>query len=179
VPLVIVIGLSEMCFSGPVGIGLVLFVNERHWNASTLGWILSAFSVGGAASALLFSAIRVRKSAGLVMSLCMVITAILVTAIGLVSVQPLAIGVGALLGFSSGCTMVLSNALVQKEAEPQYLGRVTAVTTFCTLGLSPLLFPLTGLITARWGSGVFFAVCGGICAAAAIISAWRLRAAQL
>nr|WP_279583116.1 MFS transporter [Fodinicola feengrottensis] len=179
VPLVIVIGLSEMCFSGPVAVGLVLFVKEHHWNASILGWILSAFSVGGAASAVVLSAVRGIRRAGLTMALSLVITAVLVTVIGLLNFQLVAIAIAGLLGFSSGCTMVLSNALIQKEAEPRYLGRVTAVTTFCTLGLSPLLFPLTGLIAAGWGIGVFFAACGGICAVAAIISMWRLRAAHL
>jgi MFS family permease len=178
VPLVIVIGLSEMCFSGPVGVGLVLFVNEHHWTASIVGWILSAFSVGGAASALLLSAVRLRR-AGVAMTLSLVITAVLVTVIGMLNLRLAAIAIGGLLGFSSGCAMVLSNALIQQEAEPQYLGRVTAVTTFCTVGLSPLLFPLTGLIAANWGTAVFFLACGGICAVAAAISAWKLHAAQL
>ncbi|WP_371933934.1 hypothetical protein [Streptomyces sp. KL115B] len=54
-PLVTAIGLSEMCFSGPVAAGLVLLADERVWGAAVMGWIASAFSVGAAAAALLLA----------------------------------------------------------------------------------------------------------------------------
>ena len=84
------------------------------------------------------------------------------------------------LGAVSGVAMVLGNALLQKKAEPRYLGRVTSVTTLGTLGLSPLLFPLTGLAAALWGTATFFAGCGAICVlAAATALSPPLRGARL
>lgn len=165
--LVVVIGLGEMCFSGPVSTGLVLLADERDWGTATAGWILSAFSVGGAVASLLLSVLRRVPRAGLTMSCALLLTAVLVVATGNAPTAGLSIGLGALLGTASGAAMVVSNALLQKETDPRYLGRVTSVMTLCTLGLSPLLYPLVGLVAAGWGIGVFFAGCGVICLLAA------------
>ncbi|WP_225858667.1 MFS transporter [Streptomyces albicerus] len=165
--LVWVIALGEMCFSGPLAAGLVLLADERGWSAATLGWILAAFSVGGAVSALTMAAARRVPRAGAVLAGSLVVTAGVVVALGRVATPGAAVALGGLLGTVSGVAMVLGNALLQKEAEPRYLGRVTSVTTLCTLGLSPLLYPLTGLVAAAWGTAVFFAGCGAICVLAA------------
>lgn len=165
--LVVVIGLGEMCFSGPVSTGLVLLADERDWGTATAGWILSAFSVGGAAASLLLSVARRVPRAGLTMSCALLLTAALVVATGNAPTAGLSIGLGALLGTASGAAMVVSNALLQKETDPRYLGRVTSVMTLCTLGLSPLLYPLVGLVAASWGIGAFFTGCGVICVLAA------------
>ncbi|WP_405611840.1 MFS transporter [Streptomyces sp. NBC_01511] len=165
--LVVVIGLGEMCFSGPVSTGVVLLADERGWGTATAGWILGAFSIGGALASLLLGVVRRVPRAGLTMSCALLLTAALVVATGNAPTAGLSIALGALLGTASGVAMVVSNALLQKETDPRYLGRVTSVMTLCTLGLSPLLYPLVGLVAAGWGIGVFFAGCGVICVLAA------------
>ncbi|WP_405794390.1 MFS transporter [Streptomyces sp. NBC_01506] len=165
--LVVVIGLGEMCFSGPVSTGLVLLADERGWGTAAAGWILSAFSVGGAVASLLLSVLSRVPRAGLTMSCALLLTAALVVATGNAPTAGLSIALGALLGTASGVAMVVSNALLQKETDPRYLGRVTSVMTLCTLGLSPLLYPVVGLVAANWGIGAFFAGCGAICVLAA------------
>ena len=165
--LVWVIGLGEMCFSGPLFAGLVLLADERGWGTAALGWILTAFSVGGAVSALTMAVARHVAGAGAVLAGSLLATAVVVTALGRIGSPGSAIALGGLLGALSGVAMVLGNALLQKEAEPRYLGRLTSVTTLCTLGLSPLLYPLTGLVAAAWGAATCFAACGAICALAA------------
>lgn len=165
--LVVVIGLGEMCFSGPVSTGLVLLADERDWGTATAGWILSAFSVGGAVASLSLSVLRRVPRAGLTTSCALLLTAALVVATGNAPTAGLSIALGALLGTASGVAMVVSNALLQKETDPRYLGRVTAVMTLCTLGLSPLLYPLVGLVAAGWGIGAFFTGCGAVCVLAA------------
>ncbi|MET9553807.1 MFS transporter [Streptomyces sp. NPDC006645] len=164
--LVVVIGLGEMCFSGPVSTGLVLLADERDWGTATAGWILSAFSIGAAIASLLLSVSPRVPRAGLTMSCALLLTASLVVATGNAPTAALSIALGALLGTASGAAMVVSNALLQKETDPRYLGRVTSVMTLCTLGLSPLLYPLVGLVAASWGVGAFFTGCGVICALA-------------
>lgn len=67
--------------------------------------------------------------------------------------------------------MVVANARLQTAAAPGLLGRVTSVTTLCTLGLSPLVFPLVGVVAEAWGTGAFFALCAVVCGAAAAVSA--------
>lgn len=50
----------------------------------------------------------------------------------------------------------LDGALVQTATDPRYLGRVTSVTTLCTLGLAPVLFPAVGITVELWGAATFF-----------------------
>ncbi|MFE2979123.1 MFS transporter [Streptomyces sp. NPDC059258] len=180
-PLVTVIGLSEMCFSGPVAAGLVLLADERGWGAAGMGWIASAFSVGAAAAALLF-AVRARiRRAGPAMSGALLVTALGAVALGHTRSLPYAVAFGALIGLTSGITAAVTGALVQTETEPRYLGRVTSVTTLYALGLAPILFPVVGITVAVWGTAMFFTVCGGICLLAAVfgIAVPVLRRAEL
>ncbi|WP_030334079.1 MFS transporter [Streptomyces sp. NRRL B-1381] len=180
-PLVAAIGLSEMCFSGPVAAGLVLLADERGWGAAGMGWIASAFSVGAAAAALLLT-VRARiPRAGPVMSGALCVTAAGAVALGNAPALPSAVAFGGLIGLANGITATVTGALVQTETDPRYLGRVTSVTTLCSLGLAPVLFPLVGVTVAVWGAAMFFTVCGGICLVAALfsVSAPALRRAQL
>ncbi|MFF2604028.1 MFS transporter [Streptomyces californicus] len=180
-PLVAVIGLSEMCFSGPVAAGLVLLADERGWGAAGMGWIASAFSVGAAAAALLLT-VRARvPRAGPVLSGALCVTAAGAVALGHAPALPSAVTFGGLIGLANGITATVTGALVQTETDPRYLGRVTSVTTLCSLGLAPVLFPLVGVTVAVWGAAMFFTVCGGICLVAALfsVSAPALRRAEL
>ncbi|SDD93223.1 Predicted arabinose efflux permease, MFS family [Streptomyces sp. LaPpAH-199] len=180
-PLVAVIGLSEMCFSGPVAAGLVLLADERGWGAAGMGWIASAFSVGAAAAALLLT-VRARvPRAGPVLSGALCVTAAGAVALGHAPALPSAVAFGGLIGLANGVTATVTGALVQTETDPRYLGRVTSVTTLCSLGLAPVLFPLVGVTVAVWGAAMFFTVCGGICLVAALfsVSAPALRRAEL
>ncbi|MCX5112678.1 MFS transporter [Streptomyces sp. NBC_00378] len=167
--LVAVIGLSEMCFSGPVATGLVLLADERGWGASGMGWVASAFSVGGAAAGLILTVSPRIPRAGLAMSGALLGTAAGAVALGQAPSLPAAVGFGALIGLTSGLTAVVTGALIQTETDPRYLGRVTSVTTLCTLGLAPALFPAVGVTVALWGADAFFAGCGAICLSAGVL----------
>ncbi|MGW1773394.1 MFS transporter [Streptomyces sp. NPDC002104] len=166
-PLVAVIGLGEMCFSGPVATGLVLLADERGWGAAGMGWIASAFSAGAATSALLLTVSARIPRAGLVMCAALLGTAGGAVALGRAPSLPLAVVLGSLIGLTSGFTSTVTGALLQTETDPRYLGRVTSVTTLCTLGLAPVLFPAVGVTVALWGAEAFFAGCGVICLLAA------------
>ncbi|MEV0578267.1 MFS transporter [Streptomyces sp. NPDC050392] len=180
-PLVTVIGLSEMCFSGPVAAGLVLLADERGWGAAGMGWIASAFSVGAAAAALLLTVGSRVPRAGMTVSGALFVTAAGTVALGHARSLPLAVAFGALVGLTSGVTATVTGALVQTETDPRYLGRVTSVTTLCALGLAPVLFPVAGVTVDVWGAAMFFTVCGGICLLAAVfgVAAPALRRAEL
>jgi MFS family permease len=169
--LVIVVGLSEVCFSGPVAAAVVLLVAERRWSGAMVGWILGAFSVGGAVVGGFLAVVAVRVTvATRVMACTLVLTACLLLVIGATSPAG-AVCVAAALGATTGAAMVIGNAAIQTEAEPRFLGRVSSLTTLCTLGLSPLLYPVVGIVAAVWGAETFFVVCAAVCAIAAVISA--------
>ncbi|MFD7157446.1 MFS transporter [Kribbella sp. NPDC059898] len=165
--LVVVVGLGDLCFSGPVGVGLVLLTAERHWTAAVLGWTLTAFSVGGAAAGILLTALTHVPRAGAVLACSLLATAVLVGALGQVNTAEILIAGSGVLGMISGVASALGNALLQRNTDPRYLGRVGSVTSLSTVGLSPVLYPVTGVVTAVWGPGVFFAGCALICLLAA------------
>ncbi|MFJ7416666.1 MFS transporter [Streptomyces sp. NPDC098077] len=168
-PLVILIALSELCFTGPISVALVLLSKSRGWGESGMGWILSAFSIGGGFSALLLT-VRTRiPRAGLVMACSLLIGAAGTAALGQARSLTVAVGLGALVGLAGGVSMVISNTLVQMETDPRYLGRVTALVTLCTLGLTPLMLPLAGAVAAWWNPGGVFLACGVIIAFSACL----------
>lgn len=168
-PLIAVIGLSEMCFSGPVATGLVLLADERHWGAAGMAWIAGAFSVGGALAGLLLTVRAGLRRAGWAVVGSLVATAAATVALGLVGGLTAAVGLGAAAGLTSGITMTITGALVQAAVPPDYLGRVTALTSLGTLGLAPVLLPAVGFVVAWWGAATFFAGCAGVCLLAAAL----------
>ncbi|HZX03202.1 MFS transporter [Kribbella sp.] len=178
--LVVVVGLGDMCFSGPVGIGLVLLTAERHWAAAVLGWTLSAFSIGGAAAGILLTALTRVRRAGVVLLCSLLATAVLVGALGQITTAGVLIAGSAVLGTTSGVASGLGNALIQRKTDPRYLGRVSSVTSLSTVGLGPLLYPVTGVVAAVWGTGVFFAGCALVCLLAAVLAATKtVRGSEL
>ncbi|MEU6843460.1 MFS transporter [Streptomyces sp. NPDC046716] len=171
VRLVAVIGLGEMCFSGPVGAALVLLTDERGWHPGTLSLLLGAFSVAGAAAGVALTLVHRVPAPRTLLAASLSATGVLVAAVGLARPGPgAAVALCALLGAASGVPMVLGHALLQQWTEPGYTGRVTSVTSLCTLGLSPLLLPLAGLVAAARGAGVFLAGCGAVCLLAAALA---------
>ncbi|MYW63225.1 MFS transporter [Streptomyces sp. SID8379] len=172
VRLVVVIGLGEMCFSGPVGAALVLLTDERGWSPGTLSLLLGAFSVAGAVIGVALTVVRDVPAQRALLAASLAATAVLVAALGLARPGPGAsVALCALLGAASGVPMVLGHALLQRWTAPDCVGRVTSVTSLCTLGLSPLLLPLAGIVAAAWGAGTFLAGCGAVCLLAAALAA--------
>lgn len=157
-PLIVVIALSELCFSGPMGLGLGLLTGERQESPAILAAMLSAFSIGGATAGIAATVLNRIPRPRLT-----IVVSLLVTALGLAPIgwipSVAGIAVSGLLGLTSGITMVAGYTLLQQIAEPGFLGRVTAVTSLFTLGLSPLILPVVGLATAFWGVGVVFVGC--------------------
>ncbi|MEV7797409.1 MFS transporter [Streptomyces sp. NPDC087512] len=180
-PLAGVIGLSEMCFSGPVALGLVLLADERGWGAAGTGWMASAFSVGAAAAALWITVLPRIPHAGPRVIAALLATAAATTVLGHAPSLLTATALAVLIGLASGTTVTLTSALVQAEADPQYLGRVTSLTTLCTLGLAPALFPIAGVTAQIWGAATFFTGCGviSLLAAALAVTVPALRHARL
>ncbi|MFE6978070.1 MFS transporter [Streptomyces sp. NPDC057682] len=180
-PLVTVIGLSEMCFSGPVAAGLVLLADARGWGAAGMGWIAGAFSAGAGGGALLPAVASRIPRAGLAVSGALFVTAVGTVALGHSRSLAAAVVCGAVVGLSSGFTATVTGALVQTATDPRYLGRVTAVTALCAVGLAPVLFPAVGLTVAAWGAAAFFTGCGAICLLGAVLGATvtELRRAEL
>ncbi|WP_405482424.1 MFS transporter [Streptomyces anulatus] len=180
-PLMIVIGLSELGFVGPLNLGLILLSEQRGWGAAGMGWIVAGFASGAAGAALLI-AVRGRvPRAGLVMCLTVLVGATGIAAVAQIPSVPLAAVTAAAVGLFIGLAGALCGALVQTVADPAYLGRVTSVSTLFTYALIPLSYPATGAAIALWGTGPVYAVSAAVCAAGGAVGLTftALRRAEL
>ena len=160
-PLVIGTALSELPFSGPMGVAMVLRAQERGWHPGMAGAMLTAFSLGGLAISLLMSALP-RSGGRLTVLGSAAATAGLLLLFGMSADAVPAVLCSAGLGVASGVTQVICQGQVQRSTPVTMLGRVTAVLTLLTLGLSPLAYAGVGLVADLAGLPVFFAVAAGV-----------------
>ncbi|MFI6057033.1 MFS transporter [Streptomyces sp. NPDC051286] len=180
-PLMLAVALSELGFAGPLNLGLVLLARQRDWGAAGMGWIVAAFGIGAAVSALLL-AVRGRvPRAGLVMCLTVLVGAVAVAALAYVPSVALAAAVAVCIGLFAGLGGSLCGALIQTVTDPAYLGRVTSVSTLFTHAIAPLSYPVTGAAVAAWGTGPVFVTSAVVCASGAVagLAFTRLRRAEL
>ncbi|MFE5817783.1 MFS transporter [Streptomyces sp. NPDC056479] len=180
-PLIVVIALSDLGFVGPLNVGLALLADERGWGAGGVGWVLAGFGTGAGAASLLLTARGRVPRAGLVLSLSGVVSAVAIGALAYVPHLAVAVAVALSVGLISGLNGVLCGALLQAESDRAYVGRVTSVSTFFSLGVAPLTFPLTGAAIGLWGTGPVFAASAAVCGLAGVVGlcARDLRRAEL
>ncbi|MEV0264447.1 MFS transporter [Streptomyces sp. NPDC050617] len=180
-PLVVATAVGELGFSGPMNVGLALLVQERGWGASGLGWIIAGFGLGAGGAALLV-AVRGRLGrAGLLFSCFMAVGALAVAALGYVPTLAAAVAAGVVVGLTAGLSGTLNNALMQTEADPAHLGRVTSVAMLFTVGTAPLAYPLTGAAVGAWGPAPVFVASAAVIVSGAAIGLLTpsLRRAEL
>ncbi|WP_318207290.1 MULTISPECIES: MFS transporter [unclassified Streptomyces] len=180
-PLMIVIALSDLGFVGPLNVGLALLSDARGWGAAGIGWILAAFGAGAGAASLLLTVRGRIPRAGLVLSWTIALGAVSIAALAYVPQLPVAVAVSVSVGLLAGLSGALCGALTQTECDPVYLGRVTSVSTFFSLGVAPLSFPLTGAAVGLWGPAPVFTASAAVCALGGIygLSVKALRRAEL
>ncbi|MFF3321811.1 MFS transporter [Streptomyces sp. NPDC002889] len=180
-PLLVVIALGDLGFVGPLNVGLALLADERGWGASGMGWILAGFGIGAGATALLL-AVRGRvPRAGLLQGLVLTVGASALAGLALVPSLMAAVAVAVMIGLLTGLSGTVCGALLQTRSDPAYLGRVTSLATFFSLGLAPLSFPVTGAAVGLWGTTPVFALSAAICAAGGVygLCSRDLRRAEL
>ncbi|WJV49361.1 MFS transporter [Streptomyces flavofungini] len=178
-PLMVVIAVTEMGFSGPGNVGIVLLADERGWGARGMGWIVAGFGAGAGLAAL-GVAVRGRvRRAGAVLSWTALPGAAALAALAFVPSVPGAVLAALLVGLLLGLGGALGGALLQTVTEPAYLGRVTSVASLLTLGVPPLCYPLTGAAIGLWGVGPVFVAGAVVTGAGALVGLWWLRGAEL
>lgn len=173
-PLVMGTALSELPFSGPVAIGVVLLAQERAWPVASAGAVLAAFSVAGIVVSVLWATLPVAAPGRAPTLVALGATAPLLVLLGTTASAALAVVAGALLGATTGTVMVVCQGRIQQSTPPALLGRVTALLSLATLGLSPLTYGAVGLLAGAWGVGAFFVLAAGVMVAAAAVLAGAL-----
>ncbi|MGH4027622.1 MFS transporter [Actinomycetota bacterium Odt1-20B] len=180
-PLLVVIAVGELGFTGPANIGLVLLADERGWGAAGLGWVVAGFGTGAGLASLLL-AVRGRiPRAGAVQAYGLLLGAAALAAIGFAPSVTLAALAALGVGLCTGLGGALCAALAQTHADPAYLGRVTSIGMLFTVGLAPLTYPVTGAAIGAWGIGPVFVASAALSAAggAYALCSRALRRAEL
>lgn len=180
-PLMIVVLLSDLGFTGPLNVGLAVLAEQRGWGATGIGWVLAGFGVGAGAASLLLTVKGHVPRTGLVMGWTMVVGAVSIGALAHLPQLPFAVLAALSIGLLAGLSGALCNALIQTECDPAYLGRVSAVASLGSLGIAPLSYPVTGAAIGLWGTGPVFAVSAAVCALSGVfgLAVRAVRRAEL
>jgi MFS family permease len=169
-PLMLTIALGDLGFMAPLNVGLALLADERGWGASGLGWALAGFSAGAGAASLLLTVRGRLPRAGRTTAYAIIAGAVAIGTLAHVPNVAAAVGVAVLIGLLTGLSGALCSALLQTQADPAYLGRVTAVAGLVSLGLAPLSMPLSAAAIGVWGTGPVFAVSAAVCGLGGVVA---------
>ncbi|MFG2812208.1 MFS transporter [Streptomyces sp. NPDC048410] len=168
-PLMLAIALGDFGFVGPLNVGLTLLADRRGWGATGMGWVLAGFGVGAGAVSLLL-AVRGRvPRAGLTAACSILAGSVAIGALAYVPVLPAAVGVALLVGLLAGLSGAMCGALLQTQADPAYLGRITAVASLVSLGLAPLSMPFAAAAIGAFGLGPVFVASAAVCGLGGVV----------
>ncbi|MFF3912556.1 MFS transporter [Streptomyces sp. NPDC001852] len=169
-PLMLAIALGDLGFVGPLNVGLTLLADRRGWGASGMGWVLAGFGVGAGAASLLLAVRGRLPRAGLVAGWTITVGSAAVGALAQAPTLLAAVGTALVVGLLTGLSGVMCGALLQTHADPAYLGRVTAVSSLVSLGLTPLSMPLAAAAIGAFGLGPVYAVSAGVCGLGGVVA---------
>ncbi|MER6383191.1 MFS transporter [Streptomyces sp. NPDC001250] len=169
-PLMLAIALGDLGFVGPLNVGLTLLSDRRGWGASGMGWVLAGFGVGAGAASLLL-AVRGRLArAGLVAGWTIIVGSVAVGALAYAPTLVAAVGTAVLVGLLTGLSGAMCGALLQTLTGPAYLGRVTAVSSLISLGLTPLSMPFAAAAIGAWGLAPVYVVSAAVCGLGGVVA---------
>ncbi|MGW2636182.1 MFS transporter [Streptomyces sp. NPDC001348] len=169
-PLVIVIALGDLGFVGPLNVGLTLLADRRGWGASGMGWVLAGFGVGAGAVSLLLTVRGRLPRAGLVAAVSILAGSAAIGVLAFVPGLAAAVGTALLIGLLAGLSGAMCGALLQTQADPAFLGRVTAVSSLVSLGLTPLSMPFSAAAIGAWGLGPVYAASAAVCGLGGVVA---------
>ncbi|MEU9729900.1 MFS transporter [Streptomyces sp. NPDC048002] len=169
-PLMLAIALGDLGFVGPLNVGLTLLADERGWGAAGMGWVLAGFGVGAGAVSLLLTVRGHLPHAGRVAGCAIIAGSVAIGALAFVPAVAGAAGIAVLVGLLAGLSGAVAGALLQTQADPALLGRVTAVSGLVSLGFAPLSMPLSAAAVGVWGTGPVFVVSAAVCGLGGVIA---------
>ncbi|MEU2581672.1 MFS transporter [Streptomyces avermitilis] len=168
-PLLVAIALGDLGFVGPLNVGLTLLAEQRGWGASGMGWVLSGFGAGAGVAALLLTVRGRLPHAGRVAAASILAGSVAIGALAYAPSLVAAVGTALLVGLLAGLSGALCGALLQTQADPAYLGRVSSVAGIVSLGFAPLSMPLSAAAIGWWGTGPVFVTSATVCGLGGVV----------
>lgn len=169
-PLMLAIALGDLGFVGPLNVGLTLLADERGWGAAGMGWVLAGFGVGAGIASLLLTVRGRLPYAGQVAAYAILAGSVAIGALAYAPSLVVAVGTALAVGLLAGLSGAMCGALLQTQADPAYLGRVTAVSSLVSLGFAPLSMPLSAAAIGAWGTGPVFVVSAAVCGLGGVVA---------
>ncbi|MBD1372616.1 MFS transporter [Hazenella sp. IB182357] len=142
----------NLLFFGPFMIGMPLIAHEvLKGDSTTLGYIMSSYSLGMVLSALTLGFVKIRKKRAVLSISFIILEGILLILLS----QTTSLWESMIYVFLVGVSMSMVNiplfSLIQETTDPAYVGRVISLDTTISLGLVPVSY---GLVSQLISSGI-------------------------
>lgn len=148
----------NLCFTGPVAIGLTYLTKTRFGSPAILGTLMSAVAAGSLLGALLAGVWKIRRR-GILMLLVAAAVSPCLGSIGFMSrVWPLA-AVLFVIGALAALMNVHISAWMMQRIDAAVRGRVASVLLLATFGIMPISFAIAGFLIA-WNLKFTFLIAG-------------------
>jgi MFS family permease len=148
----------NLCFMGPVSIGLTYLIKTRFGSPAILGTLMSFVAVGSLLGALLAGVWKIRRRGILIL----LVAAALSPCLGSIGFMGSVWTLGAVL-FVIGVIAALMNvhigAWVMQRIDAAVRGRVASVLMLATFGIMPISFAIAGVLIA-WSLKFTFLIAG-------------------
>lgn len=149
----------EFSITGAVTVGVALRAAGEGWGVAGQGWVVGALAAGAGVGAAVATLVKSWPRPGVTLFVATALQGGCVAAIGLGEL-PVAVAAAAALGVLAGIASALYGGLVMANTAAAYQGRVAALTTFQSQGLTPVAFALFGLAVSQFGLTAAFVGCG-------------------
>lgn len=150
--------MMNLCFMGPVSIGLTYMIKTQFGSPAILGVLTSAIAVGSLLGALLAGVWKIRRRGVLILAVAAALSPCLAS-IGLMrSVWGLG-GVLFVIGVIAALMNVHIGAWVMQRIDAAVRGRVASVLMLATFGIMPISYAIAGVMIA-WSLKVMFLLAG-------------------
>ena len=150
-PLLIMATLTELGFGGAVNAGLPILSHARGWGADGVGFLLGAFGVGAAVSAIAVVLTRRIPHVGRLFTPLVIAAAGALAGVGATGSLPVAVACAAFVGLASGVSGTLYGSLVLHESAPEMVARVASLSMLASLGLAPVALAMAGAAATAYG----------------------------
>ncbi|HET7627895.1 MAG TPA: MFS transporter [Bacillales bacterium] len=137
----------NMVFTGPVMVGLPLFVDEvLHGTTLDYSGIEGSLSFGMVIGAVVMSIVNIKRKRGLFAMLALVGLSLTYLVFSLSGSIPAAMGLLFILGVFMQCVNIPLISAIQSMVEKRMIGRMMSMMTVSAIGLTPVSFALTSLL---------------------------------
>lgn len=177
VTLMAVSAVVNFFFSGALMIGIPLIVDELlRGDAMDLSFMESAFAGGMLIGGIVVGALNIRKKRGLLALLFLLVPGLLMIFLAQITLLWQGVLLLGIMGTFLSLTNIPVISLMQEQTDPSKIGRVMAMLSMASMGLTPLSF---GIIATLLSVGVplvgILTVCGSILLLFTLFVLWKVK----